>query len=305
MLRGVDLKIDKGDRVSFVGQNGQGKTTLAKILIDEIAATAGEVELGHNVTVGYYAQNQAEELDGKKTLLETLEEVSPPEMRTKLRAMLGAFLFSGEDVDKKVSVLSVGARARLPLACLLLRPFSLLVIDGPTNHLDMASKDMLKQAVLNYDGTLIVVSHDREFLGGLTERTIEFRDHKLHGHHGDINFYLEKRKIDNMRAVELEKSKADDVPVAKSNDSPQPVPKKISNLSHEEKRRLEKDVGNSERKIERLEKDIEKIHLQMSVPDFYNDSTRVDKTTAELKAKQAELEGIMEKWEEATEALEG
>ncbi|MFT5998533.1 MAG: ATP-binding cassette subfamily F protein 3 [Neolewinella sp.] len=305
VLRGVDLKIDKGDRVSFVGQNGQGKTTLAKILIDEIPATAGEIELGHNVTVGYYAQNQAEELNGKMTLLQTMEEASPPEMRTKLRAMLGAFLFSGEDVDKKVSVLSGGERARLALACMLLRPFSLLVLDEPTNHLDMASKDMLKQAVLNYDGTLIVVSHDREFLGGLTERTIEFRDHKLHEHHGDINFYLEKRKIDNMRAVELEKSKADDVPVAKSNDSPQPVPKKISNLSHEEKRRLEKDVGNSERKIERLEKDIEKIHLQMSVPDFYNDSTRVDKTTAELKAKQAELEGIMEKWEEATEALEG
>jgi ATP-binding cassette subfamily F protein 3 len=303
VLRGVDLKIDKGDRVSFVGQNGQGKTTLAKILIDEIAATAGEVELGHNVTVGYYAQNQAEELDGKKTLLETLEEVSPPEMRTKLRAMLGAFLFSGEDVDKKVSVLSGGERARLALACMLLRPFSLLVLDEPTNHLDMASKDMLKQAVLNYDGTLIVVSHDREFLADLTQRTIEFRDHKLHEHLGDINFYLNKRKIDNMRAVELEKSKADD-PSLSTSSVPAAAPKK-SNLSHEEKRRLEKDVGNAERKIERLEKDIAKIHLQMSVPDFYNDAKRVDKTTAELKTKQGELAEIMEKWEEATMALEG
>jgi ATP-binding cassette subfamily F protein 3 len=305
VLRGVDLKIEKGDRVSFVGQNGQGKTTLAKILIDQIPATGGEVELGHNVTVGYYAQNQAEELNGKMTLLQTMEEASPPEMRTKLRAMLGAFLFSGEDVDKKVSVLSGGERARLALACMLLRPFSLLVLDEPTNHLDMASKDMLKQAVLNYDGTLIVVSHDREFLGGLTERTIEFRDHKLHEHLGDINFYLAKRKIDNMRAVELEKSKADDVPAAKSNGSAQPGPKKVSNLSHEEKRRLEKDIGNAERKIERLEKDIEKIHLTMSDPNFYNDSAKVDKTTAELKAKQAELEQVMERWEAASEALEG
>lgn len=304
VLRGVDLKIDKGDRVSFVGQNGQGKTTLAKILIDQIPATSGEVELGHNVTVGYYAQNQAEELNGKITLLQTLEEVSPPEMRTKLRAMLGAFLFSGEDVDKKVSVLSGGERARLALACMLLRPFSLLVLDEPTNHLDMASKDMLKQAVLNYDGTLIVVSHDREFLGGLTERTIEFRDHQLHEHLGDINFYLAKRKIDSMRAVELEKSKADD-PSPSTSSAPAAAPKKKSNLSHEEKRRLEKDVGNAERKIERLEKDIAKIHLQMSVPDFYNDSARVDKTTAELKAKQGELEKIMETWEEATMALEG
>ncbi|WP_020569363.1 ABC-F family ATP-binding cassette domain-containing protein [Neolewinella persica] len=306
VLRGVDLKIDKGDRVSFVGQNGQGKTTLAKILIDEIPATSGEVELGHNVTVGYYAQNQAEELNGKMTLLETMEEVSPPEMRTKLRAMLGSFLFSGEDVDKKVSVLSGGERARLALACMLLRPFSLLVLDEPTNHLDMASKDMLKQAVLNYDGTLIVVSHDREFLAGLTERTIEFRDHKLHEHLGDINFYLEKRKIDNMRAVELEKSKADDdVPAAKSNGSAPPVSQKVSNLSHEEKRRLEKDIGNAERKIERLEKDIEKIHLKMSDPNFYNDPAKVDKTTAELKSKQAELAEVMETWEEASEALEG
>ena len=303
VLRGVDLKIDKGDRVSFVGQNGQGKTTLAKILIDQIPATGGEVELGHNVTVGYYAQNQAEELNGKMTLLETMEEHSPPEMRTRLRSMLGSFLFSGEDVDKKVSVLSGGERARLALACMLLRPFSLLVLDEPTNHLDMVSKDMLKQAVLNYDGTLIVVSHDREFLTGLTDRTIEFRDHKLHEHLGDINFYLEKRKIDNMRAVELEKSKAD-TPASSTAKAPASAPKK-SNLSHEEKRRLEKDVGNAERKIERLEKEIEKIHLQMSVPDFYDDAKRVEKTTAELKTKQDQLDGVMEKWEEATMALEG
>ncbi|TXF87041.1 ABC-F family ATP-binding cassette domain-containing protein [Neolewinella aurantiaca] len=303
VLRGVSLKVDKGDRVSFVGQNGQGKTTLAKILIDQIPATSGEVELGHNVTIGYYAQNQAEELNGKMTLLETMEEHSPPEMRTRLRSMLGSFLFSGEDVDKKVSVLSGGERARLALACMLLRPFSLLVLDEPTNHLDMASKDMLKQAVLNYDGTLIVVSHDREFLAGLTDRTIEFRDHKLYEHLGDINFYLEKRKIDNMRAVELEKSKAD-TPAASTSAAPAAARKKPT-LSHEEKRRLEKDVGNAERKIERLEKEIAKIHLQMSVPDFYDDSARVDKTTAELKAKQAELEQVMEKWEEATLALEG
>lgn len=303
VLRGVDLKIDRGDRVSFVGQNGQGKTTLAKILIDQIPATEGDIEMGHNVSVGYYAQNQAEELDGKKTLLETMEEASPPEMRTRLRQILGSFLFSGEDVDKKVSVLSGGERARLALACMLLRPFNLLVLDEPTNHLDMVSKDMLKQAVMNFDGTLIVVSHDREFLAGLTDRTIEFRDHKLYEHLGDINFFLERRQIDNMRAVELEKSKADDVPAAKSNGSTAPAPKKVSNLSHEEKRRLEKDIGNAERRIERLEKDIEKIHLQMSNPEFYNDEKRVEKTTAELKAKQDELDDVMEKWEEASEAL--
>jgi ATP-binding cassette subfamily F protein 3 len=303
VLRGVDIKIDRGDRVSFVGQNGQGKTTLAKILINEIEANAGDIELGHNVSVGYYAQNQSDALDGKKTLLETMEEASPPEMRTKLRSVLGTFLFTGENVEKKVSVLSGGERARLALACMLLRPFSLLVLDEPTNHLDMVSKDMLKQAVMDYDGTLIVVSHDREFLEGLTNRTIEFRDHKLHEHLGDINFFLQRRKIDNMRAVELEKSKAD-IPAPSTSSAPAAAPKK-SNLTHEEKRRYEKDIGNAERKIERLEKEIEKVHLVMSDPNFYNDAAKVDKTTAELKAKQDELEAVMEKWEEASEALEG
>ncbi|MEM6770474.1 MAG: ATP-binding cassette domain-containing protein [Bacteroidota bacterium] len=235
-----------------------------------------------------------------------------PEMRTRLRSILGAFLFSGEDVDKKVSVLSGGERARLAMACMLLRPFSLLVLDEPTNHLDMVSKDMLKQAVKDYDGTLVVVSHDREFLAGLTDRTIEFRDHKLYEHLGDINFFLERRAMDNMRAVELEKSKVatstasatSTAPASAAPLSPSNVPKK-SNLSYEEKRRLEKDVGNAERKIERLEKEIEKIHLKMSDPDFYNDAKQVDKTTTELKAKEAELEAVMEKWEAATEALEG
>ena len=302
VLRGVDLKVDRGDRVAFVGQNGQGKTTLAKILIGQTPATAGEAILGHNVTVGYYAQNQSDELDGKKTLLETMEEVSPPEMRTRLRSMLGAFLFSGEDVEKKVSVLSGGERARLALACMLLRPFSLLVLDEPTNHLDMASKDMLKQAVQNYDGTLVVVSHDREFLGGLTDRTIEFRDHQLYEHLGDVNYFLERRQLDNMRAVELEKAKSN----GSTNSAPsRPItaPASAPELSYEDRRRYEKDVANAERKIERLEKDIEKLHLKMSDPDFYNDQARIDKTTAQLQKKQQDLDKAMETWEVASEAL--
>ena len=165
VLEDIDLKLDRGDRLAFVGQNGQGKTTLAKILIRELAYSDGELQLGHNVQIGYYAQNQSESLHTDLTLLQTMEMNSPPEMRTKLRAILGAFMFSGEDVDKKVSVLSGGERARLALACLLLRPFNLLVLDEPTNHLDMLSKEVLKQALENYDGTLIVVSHDRDFLG--------------------------------------------------------------------------------------------------------------------------------------------
>jgi len=190
VLDKVDIKLDRGDRVAFVGQNGQGKTTLAKILINNITATGGKIELGHNIKIGYYAQNQSDVLHGDLTLLQTLENASPPEMRTRLRNILGAFLFSGEDVDKKVSVLSGGERARLALAALLLNPFNLLVLDEPTNYLDMISKDVLKKALMEFDGTLIVVSHDRDFLGGLTNRTIEFKDHKLYNHLGDINFFL-------------------------------------------------------------------------------------------------------------------
>ncbi len=309
VLRGVDLKVDRGDRVAFVGQNGQGKTTLAKILIGKTPATNGEIELGHNVSVGYYAQNQSDALDGNKTLLETMEEASPPEMRTRLRSVLGAFLFTGEDQDKKVMVLSGGERARLALACMLLRPFNLLVLDEPTNHLDMASKDMLKSALMDYDGTLLVVSHDREFLAGLTDRTIEFRDHLLYEHLGDVNTFLEKRQLNDMRSVELEKPKIsvsnNDGARQNGNGSASTVANAPARpaLSQEEQRRLQKDIGNAERKIERLEQDIEKIHLTMSDPTFYDDTKRVAQTTAILKEKQEALVAVMETWEAASEAL--
>ncbi|CAH0999589.1 putative ABC transporter ATP-binding protein YheS [Neolewinella maritima] len=296
VLRGVDLKVDRGNRVAFVGQNGQGKTTLAKILIGKLPATQGEVELGHNVSVGYYAQNQSDALDGNKTLLETMEEASPPEMRTRLRQTLGAFLFSGEDQDKKVMVLSGGERARLALACMLLRPFNLLVLDEPTNHLDMASKDMLKSALMDYDGTLLVVSHDREFLAGLTDRTVEFRDHKLYEHIGDVNTFLEKRQLDDMRSVELQK------PVDSQSAAPASKPK--NSPSQDEQRRLQKDVANAERKIERLEGEIEQIHLKMSDPSFYDDEARVASVTAKLKDKQDKLASVMKTWEAASLALE-
>ncbi len=297
VLRGVDIKVDRGDRVAFVGQNGQGKTTLAKILIGKLPATAGEVELGHNVSVGYYAQNQSDALDGNKTLLETMEEASPPEMRTRLRTILGAFLFSGEDQDKKVMVLSGGERARLALACMLLRPFNLLVLDEPTNHLDMASKDMLKSALMDYDGTLLVVSHDREFLAELTERTIEFRDHRLYEHLGDVNTFLEKRQLDDMRSVELEKPKL-------NGHAPAAPPPRVT-LDPDTQRRLEKDIANAERKIERLESEIKAIHLAMSDPSFYDDAAQVTSVTDKLKGKQEELARVMESWEEASMVLEG
>lgn len=296
VLDGVNLKLDRGDRVSFVGQNGQGKTTLAKILIDKIAATGGTIELGHNIKVGYYAQNQSDVLHGDLTVLQTLENESPPEMRTKLRNILGAFLFSGEDVEKKVSVLSGGERARLALAALLLNPFNLLLLDEPTNHLDMISKDVLKKALIDFDGTLIVVSHDRDFLSGLTDRTIEFRDHKLYNHLGDINFFLEKRQLDNMRAVEMSKKAAK---VKKKSITEKP----IVTLSYEERKQLTRTLSNAEKKVERIEGIIAKQEEIMSDSNFYN-SANADEVIKKHKALQTDLEPAMEAWEKAQQKID-
>lgn len=291
VLDDVEIKLDRGDRVAFVGQNGQGKTTLARIIVNELTLTGGALTHGHNVQVGYYAQTQSDNLHSKLTVLETMEAASPPEMRTRLRGILGAFMFSGEDVDKKVSVLSGGERARLALACLLLRPFNLLVLDEPTNHLDMLSKDVLKKAIQDYDGALIVVSHDREFLSGLTNRTIEFRDRQLHNYLGDVNAFLEKRQLDNMREVELSSKPA----------GAGAVPPK--ELSFEERKRLMRALSNAEKKVERLEAELETLEKKMSQPDFYESGDAV-KTTQAYQQKQKELETAMDEWEEAQLAIE-
>lgn len=292
VLNGVDIKLDRGDRVAFVGQNGQGKTTLAKILINEIPQSDGETKLGHNVSIGYYAQNQSDTLHPNFTLLETMEQHSPPEMRTKLRNILGAFMFSGEDADKKVSVLSGGERARLALACLLLKPFNLLVLDEPTNHLDIISKDVLKMALNDYDGTLIVVSHDREFLTDLTNRTIEFRDKQLHEYIGDINAFLEKRALDNMREVELQHKKSN---------KPEETAKKT--LSFEERKRLMRAVRNAEKKIERLEAEIAKMEALMAEESFYEKPNYAEEMK-KYNGKKEELGSVMEEWEAAQMELE-
>ena len=299
VLEKVGLKLDRGERIAFVGQNGQGKSTLAKILIGDVDYTEGGYQLGHNVQVGYYAQNQAEALYPTMTLLETMEMHSPPEMRTRLRAILGAFMFTGEDQEKKVSVLSGGERARLALACLLLRPFNLLLLDEPTNHLDMISKEVLKEALMNYDGTLIVVSHDREFLEGMADRTIEFRDKKLYEYLGDINYFLEKRELDNMRDVELklptEKS-ATATPSVKSNNS-------ASQRSDSDKKRIERTIQNSEKRISDLEKQIADVEKIMSADNFYA-SKDANKTLAKHTDLKQQLEKEMENWEMATMEFE-
>ncbi len=297
VLEKVGLKLDRGERVAFVGQNGQGKSTLAKILIGEVDYTEGGYTLGHNVQVGYYAQNQAEALYPTMTLLETMEMHTPPEMRTRLRSILGAFMFTGEDQEKKVSVLSGGERARLALACLLLRPFNLLLLDEPTNHLDMISKEVLKEALMNYDGTLIVVSHDREFLEGLADKTIEFRDKKLYEYLGDINYFLEKRELDNMRDVELKlpNAAATTPSVKMQNSTPQ--------RSDSDKKRIERTIQNSEKRISDLEKQIQDIEKSMSADNFYN-SKDAQKTLSKHTELKQDLEKEMANWEIATMELE-
>jgi ATP-binding cassette subfamily F protein 3 len=290
ILDDIHFRMDRGERISFVGQNGQGKTTLAKIIVNELTYTKGELVLGHNVKIGYYAQNQAENMSGSKTVLETMEDSSPPEMRTKIRSILGAFLFSGSDAEKKVSVLSGGERARLALACLLLNPFNLLVLDEPTNHLDMLSKDVLKKALLEYDGTLIVVSHDREFLQGLTEKTLEFRDRKLFEYLGDVNFFLEKRDLQNMREVEKI-----NVPVVEKIQTPV--------VSNEEKKRLQKNVQQSERKIQEFEKEIAKMENEMASPGYF-ERTDISKLTDKYHSVKKQLEDTLELWENAVSEIE-
>lgn len=294
VLDHVDFRIERGERVAFVGQNGQGKTTLAKILINEIPATSGEIILGHNVKIGYYAQNQSDALESNLTLLDTMESNSPPELRTRLRAILGAFLFTGEDAEKKVSVLSGGERARLALACLMLKSFNLLVLDEPTNHLDMLSKEVLKQALMEYDGTLIVVSHDREFLSGLTQKTIEFKERKLYEHLGDVNYFLSKRALTDMRAVELQGKNAPSGNGAKKMFTPE---------EWQERKRLQRLVQTIEKRIEEIDKYLKQTEQAMAASDFFEKSD-AQKILATYQQKKSELEIVMQEWEEAQLTLE-
>lgn len=297
VLRGVNLEVERGDRVAFVGQNGQGKSTLVKALLKEITAE-GTMELGHNVQVGYFAQDQADELDGDRTTLQTIEDASPEDMRKNARSLLGSFMFRGEDADKKVRVLSGGERGRLALCKLLLQPINFLVMDEPTNHLDMNSKDVLKKSLLGFDGTLLVVSHDREFLEGLVTKTIEFRDHEVKTLLGGIEFYLEQRKLENMREVEAKTA------VAKAKKS---EAKKVDEdgVSYKDRKQLDKHKRNLTKKLERVEEEIENLEAQIKTWDDqladangYIELMKDTEFYPKYEQKKAKLEAEMELWEE-------
>lgn len=292
VLNGVDMEVVRGEKIAFVGQNGQGKSTLAKIIVDEISYE-GEVKLGHNVELGYFAQNQSTYLDGSKTVLESAEDSATPENRTKVRDLLGSFLFQGEAVEKKVSVLSGGERNRLALCKLLLQPFNVLIMDEPTNHLDIASKNVLKEALRNFKGTLILVSHDRDFVQGLCEKVVSFKDREVKPFLGDINAYLEYQKLSSLK--ELEK-KTPVVRQEKKESDPASFEKQ------KEQRAAQQKIEKVEKKIARLEKEIKEIDFELEI--------EYDKTIAQpnffdnYQAKKNELEQLMQTWEELQATLE-
>lgn len=292
VLDHIDLVIERGEKVAFVGKNGQGKTTLMKIIAGELDYQGKYVE-GQNLSVGYFAQNQDELLDEKKTIFETVDAVARGDIRSKIRDILGAFLFRGDDIDKKVKVLSGGERSRLSLALLLLQENNLLLMDEPTNHLDMHSKDILKIALANYDGTLIVVSHDREFLDGLVEKVYEFRNHKVKEHLGGIYTFLEKRKLGTLRELEKNTS-ANKV----QDESPERSGKADYRQRKEKERQIRKAenrLKNIEAEIELLEGDLAAMGEKLAMPENISDQELFGR----YGKVQKELDRKMKEWEKA------
>ncbi len=294
VLEDISLEIERGQKVAFVGQNGQGKSTLVKMIAGKIPYNKGTVDLGHNVMVSYFAQDQAETLDNKLTVLETIQDKADAELQTKCRNILGAFAFSGEDADKKVSVLSGGEKSRLSMACLVSQKSNFLILDEPTNHLDIHAKAILKQAIIDYPGTLIIVSHDREILRGTVDITYEFRDRKIIQHLGDLDYVLEKRKVNDLREFTLQEKQA--------NKNKQKEEKK-SSLSYDERKKINRNISRLEKKIDLLEKEKIDIHEKLLDVKFYN-SPEGPAAMKKLKSLDDDLEKYTEEWDEWVSKLD-
>ena len=292
VLQHIDLMVDRGSKIAFVGQNGQGKSTLAKIIVGDLEAK-GEVKLGHNVQIGYFAQNQAEYLDGSKTVLDTMIDAANETNRSKVRDILGSFLFRGDAADKYVKVLSGGERNRLALAKLLLQPLNVLIMDEPTNHLDIKSKTVLKTALQQFEGTLILVSHDRDFLQGLTSTVYEFKDQKLKQYLGDIDFYLEQRQVENLREVEKRTQVKTPQKVAAPKQSYEDQ-KQLKSLNNRLSK-VESSIATLERTIKAIDVEMETNYDQaVSQPDFFET----------YQSKKNQLNQLMSDWEQITESIE-
>ncbi|HHC80092.1 MAG TPA: ABC transporter ATP-binding protein [Flavobacteriia bacterium] len=297
VLSNVNLLIERSSKIAFVGQNGQGKTTLAKIIVNEIPFD-GDLKLGHNVQIGYFAQNQAEYLNGDKTVLQTMEDASTDGNRVKVRDMLGAFLFSGDDVEKKVKVLSGGERNRLALCKMLLSPFNMLVMDEPTNHLDIASKNVLKQALNTFEGTLIIVSHDRDFLQGLTTTVYEFKDGNIKEYLGDIDYYLEEHKLENLREVEKKTTEI------KVKDTSAKENYQRTKQQQKQRKKLQNKLANVEKNIADLERELANIDMDLLDGQKYDELTKNPDFFSNYQAKKKTLDTLMVEWETLHEQLE-
>ena len=295
ILKDVNIIIHKGEKIAFVGKNGEGKSTLSKIIVGEINDYTGEYKEGHQVSIGYFAQNQAALLDANKTVFETIDEVAVGDIRSKVRNILGSFLFGEDDIDKKVKVLSGGEKSRLALAKLILSPVNLLVLDEPTNHLDMDSKDILKSALIQYDGTMVIVSHDRDFLQGLTDNLYEFRNQRITEFKGDIFEYLEHRKMEDLK--ELEQGKGTQSQTKETQVSE-------NKLNYEKSKEAEKELRKIRNRIEKAEKEIEKIEEEIANMDsMLADPNQIEKLSKDqsfydkYEEKKTLLTKTMQEWE--------
>ncbi len=292
VFRNADIEIKRGEKVAFIGRNGEGKTTMMRVIMGELEPLSGEARVGHNVQIGYYAQNQEDVLDKNETVFSTLDRIAVGEIRTKLRDLLAQFLFRGEDIDKRVSVLSGGERARLGMAKLMLQSYNLLALDEPTNHMDVKSKDILKQALAAYDGTLIVVSHDRDFLDGLVDKMYEFRDGKVTEHLGSVTEFLEKRKIENLQ--ELERKCAP--PQATTDNAPQKKEAFEQNRQAvREDRKKKNRIAWLEKEIAGLEEKMKQIETVLQSPKEGDDIMELTRNYLEFKR---ELDARTEEWGE-------
>ena len=301
VFSGANFIIEKGDKIALVGRNGEGKTTLARMLIGQLTPTEGSVRLGANVNIGYYAQNQDDLMDGEFTVYDTLDRVAVGDIRTRLRDILGAFLFRGEDIDKKVKVLSGGERARLAMARMMLEPRNLLILDEPTNHMDMRSKDILKSAIMKYDGTVVVVSHDREFLDGMVQKVYEFRDGGVKEYLGGIYYFLEKRKLESLQEIERR-----DAPAKMPAKGDEPKPAVSGKLSYEQRKEQEKQLRKAKKVVETIEAELADIEKRIAEYDArfaaateYNEADY--KAYNELKTR---YDHQMHEWEKASYELE-
>ena len=324
VFKGANIVIERGEKVALVGRNGEGKTTLMRLITKELSPAAGTIELGHNVSLGYYAQNQEDLLDGNETVFGTLDRVAVGDIRTKLRDILGAFLFRGEDIDKKVSVLSGGERARLAMAKLILKPYNLLALDEPTNHMDIVSKDILKQALKKYDGTLIVVSHDRDFLAELVNKIYEFKDGNVKEHLGGLDDFLSRKKIENLDELETGKKistvaiqppkianqidpsgSAESTP-ALSDTTQISSDEKPSALSYKEAKEAERVEKRKRAKIEACEKVIEELEVKVAEIEAKlsaeTDRGEISRLLADYEKIKSELDSKMREWERLIEA---